>query len=90
MCSILFLTVHKITQIKYTVKPIYICLFLSLENKKAIDSVMMILTKSITNRAMTGICRDAIIELITRNVSYKALEWTVSFLRIEGWNCLFL
>ena len=54
------------------------------DNKKEIDAIMMTLTSAITHRAMTGICRDSIIELITRNFDYKKLDWCEKFMRMKG------
>ncbi|RXG56928.1 Protein unc-45-like protein B [Armadillidium vulgare] len=54
------------------------------ENTKEIDSIMTVLTKSITSRAMSGVCRDAIIELLCKNVGYQELDWAKKFLKIGG------
>ncbi|KAB7504636.1 Protein unc-45-like protein B [Armadillidium nasatum] len=54
------------------------------ENTKEIDSIMTVLTKSITSRAMSGVCRDAIIEILCKNVGYQELDWVKKFLKIGG------
>ena len=58
--------------------------YLVQENQKEIDSVMAVLTKSITNRTMTGKCRDAVIEIILKNIEYDCLDWVKKFCRISG------
>ncbi|CAL4178392.1 unnamed protein product [Meganyctiphanes norvegica] len=54
------------------------------ENKTEIDTIMAVLIKSVTNRTMSGICRDSVIELITRNVVYEALDWGEKLIKIGG------
>ncbi|XP_076036321.1 unc-45 myosin chaperone [Oratosquilla oratoria] len=58
--------------------------FLLEENKKEIDSTMVVLTKAITSRSMSGICRDAVVELLLKNIDYKCLNWAEKFIRAEG------
>lgn len=52
--------------------------------KTEIDSIMAVLVKSVTNRTMSGICRDSVIELLTRNVVYDALDWGEYLIKIGG------
>lgn len=54
------------------------------EYKAEIDSMMAIFVTSVTNRTMSGICRDAVIELLTRNVVYDALDWGEKLIKIGG------
>lgn len=54
------------------------------KHKKEIDTLLTCLVYSITNRTITGIARDAIIELIMRNIHYTALEWAEQLVDIRG------
>lgn len=53
-------------------------------HKSEIDTLLTCLTYSITNRAITGIARDAIIELVMKNCHYTALSWAERFVEIKG------
>lgn len=53
-------------------------------NKKEIDTLLTCLTYSITNRVITGLARDAIIDLIMKNCHYTALSWAERFVEIKG------
>lgn len=44
-------------------------------NKSTIDTLLTCLTVSINNQAISGIARDAIIELLTKNIHYTTLNW---------------
>ncbi|XP_034935323.1 protein unc-45 homolog B [Chelonus insularis] len=52
--------------------------------KNEIDTMLTCLVFSITNRTITGLARDAIIELIMRNVHYTALDWAERLVDIRG------
>ncbi|XP_066602124.1 protein unc-45 homolog B-like [Prorops nasuta] len=52
--------------------------------KKEIDTILTCLVCSMTSRTITGIARDAIIELIMRNVHYTALNWAERLIDING------
>lgn len=54
------------------------------EYKSEIDTLLTCLTYSITNRVISGLARDAIIELIMRNCHYSALNWAERFVEIKG------
>ncbi|KAK7085106.1 Protein unc-45 A [Halocaridina rubra] len=54
------------------------------ENQKEIDSLMATFTTSVTNRTMTGECRDAIIELLLKNVDANYLCWGEKFTKMGG------
>lgn len=54
------------------------------ENKKEIDTLLTCLVYSITNPSISGEARDAISELIIRNVHYNALNWAERFVEIRG------
>ncbi|XP_011555824.2 protein unc-45 homolog B [Plutella xylostella] len=54
------------------------------ENKSEIDTLLTCLTYSITNRVITGIARDAIIELIMRNCHYNYINWAENFVEMKG------
>lgn len=52
--------------------------------KKEIDTILSCLLYSTTNRTITGQARDAIIELIMRNIHYTALNWAERLVEIHG------
>ncbi|XP_013197487.2 protein unc-45 homolog B [Amyelois transitella] len=54
------------------------------ENKSEIDVLLTCLTYSITNAVITGLARDAIMELIMRNCHYNAINWAERFVEIKG------
>ena len=54
------------------------------ENQKEIDSLLAVFTTSVSNATMTGECRDAVIELLLKNVDAHYLEWGNKFIRIGG------
>lgn len=54
------------------------------KHKSEIDTLLTCLTYSITNRVITGIARDAIMELIMRNCHYTAINWAEKFVEIRG------
>lgn len=53
-------------------------------HKKEIDTILSCLLYSITNRTITGLARDAIIELIMRNIHYTALDWAERLVELRG------
>ncbi|XP_068152099.1 protein unc-45 homolog B [Drosophila tropicalis] len=54
------------------------------KNNREIDTLLTCMVYSITDRTISGPARDAIIELITRNVHYSALEWAERLVEIRG------
>lgn len=54
------------------------------QNKREIDSLLTCLVYTITNRTITGQARDAIMELITRNVHHNALNWAERLVDVKG------
>lgn len=52
--------------------------------KNEIDTLLTCLTYSITNRVISGLARDAIIDLIMKNCHYTALSWAERFVEIKG------
>ena len=58
------------------------------QNKKDIDMLLTCLTYSITNRVISGEARDAIMELLTRNVHHTTLNWAERLVEINGLNRL--
>ncbi|XP_053959379.1 protein unc-45 homolog B [Anastrepha ludens] len=54
------------------------------QNQKEIDTLLTCLVYTITDRTISGPARDAIIELLTRNVHYTALEWAERLVEIRG------
>ncbi|XP_075145406.1 unc-45 myosin chaperone [Haematobia irritans] len=54
------------------------------ENHKEIDTLLSCLLYSVTDRTISGPARDAVIELLTRNVHYTALEWAERLVELRG------
>ncbi|CAG9770799.1 unnamed protein product [Ceutorhynchus assimilis] len=54
------------------------------KNKSAIDTLLTCLTVSINERTISGLARDAIIELLTRNIHYTTLEWAEQLVEKDG------
>lgn len=54
------------------------------EYKSELDTLLTCLTYSITNRVITGLARDAIMELVMRNCHYNAINWAERFVEIKG------
>ncbi|XP_042221331.1 protein unc-45 homolog B-like [Homarus americanus] len=54
------------------------------QNQKEIDSLMATLVSIVTQRTMSGLCRDAVIELILKNVDWEKLNWADKFIRMGG------
>lgn len=54
------------------------------ENQNEIDAVLSTLVYSITEPTISGLARDAIIELITRNVHHTAINWAERMVEIKG------
>lgn len=53
-------------------------------NKQLIDTLLTCLVYSITERTITGFARDAIMELIIRNVHYKTIDWAERLVEMKG------
>ncbi|KAL0130664.1 hypothetical protein PUN28_002351 [Cardiocondyla obscurior] len=53
-------------------------------HKKEIDTILSCLLYSTTNRTITGLTRDAIIELLMRNIHYTALDWAERLVELGG------
>ncbi|KAJ1520262.1 hypothetical protein ONE63_004467 [Megalurothrips usitatus] len=53
-------------------------------NKSEIETLLTCLLFSVTSRTLSGLGRDAIIELIMRNVHYSALDWASRLVEIRG------
>ncbi|KAK1127770.1 hypothetical protein K0M31_003256 [Melipona bicolor] len=51
---------------------------------KEIDTILSCLLYSVTNRTISGLARDAIIELIMRNIHYTALNWAERLVELHG------
>lgn len=54
------------------------------ENKKEIDTLLTCLVFASTDRTITGEARDAVVELLTRNVHYTHLNWAERLVEIKG------
>ncbi|XP_029718646.1 protein unc-45 homolog B isoform X1 [Aedes albopictus] len=53
-------------------------------NKQLIDTLLSCLVYSITERTISGLARDAIMELIIRNVHYKTIDWAERLVEMKG------
>lgn len=54
------------------------------DNKGEIDTLLTCLVYASTDRTITGEARDAVVELLTRNVHYKTLNWAERLVEIRG------
>lgn len=54
------------------------------ENRTEIDAILSTLVYSITEPTISGLARDAIIEIITKNIHYDALNWADRMIEIKG------
>lgn len=54
------------------------------ENQAEIDAILSTLVYSITEPTISGLARDSIIEIITRNINYDALNWGERMVEIKG------
>ncbi|XP_071563493.1 protein unc-45 homolog B-like [Temnothorax nylanderi] len=57
---------------------------LCLKYKSEIYMILSCLLNSVTSRTITGLARDAIIEFITRNMHYAALNWAEQLVDFGG------
>ncbi|XP_055902574.1 protein unc-45 homolog B [Eupeodes corollae] len=57
---------------------------LSKKYQKEIDTLLTCLVYTTTDRTISGQARDAVIELLTRNVHYTALSWAERLVEIRG------
>lgn len=58
------------------------------ENEQLIDAIMEALVKSVSSRVMSAIGRDALLELIMKNVEYDSLNWSHKLISFGGLWCL--
>lgn len=54
------------------------------KNQSDIDTILSCLVYSVNNTAISGLARDAIIEMLMRNVHYSQLNWAERLLEIGG------
>uniref|UniRef100_A0A023GNV4 Putative heat shock protein n=1 Tax=Amblyomma triste TaxID=251400 RepID=A0A023GNV4_AMBTT len=54
------------------------------DNEAHIDAVMLALVRSSSSRVMTALGRDAVLELITKNVDYDRLNWGIKLVDADG------
>jgi len=54
------------------------------QNKKELDTLLTCLVCAVTSRTISGLARDALMELITRNVHHSALNWAERLIEIQG------
>ncbi|XP_035224190.1 protein unc-45 homolog B-like, partial [Stegodyphus dumicola] len=57
-------------------------------NESTIDLIMQTMVKSVSSRVMSAIGRDAVLELIMKNVEYDALNWGLKLVQSDGLWCL--
>ncbi|XP_024870442.1 protein unc-45 homolog B-like, partial [Temnothorax curvispinosus] len=53
-------------------------------HEEVIDKILSSLLDKIVNKTTTGIARDALIEFITRNIHYTALNWAKQLIEFGG------
>lgn len=54
------------------------------ENKNEIDAFLSTLVYSINEPTLSGVARDSIMEIITRNIHYDSLNWAERMVEIKG------
>ncbi|KAF7287644.1 hypothetical protein GWI33_005992 [Rhynchophorus ferrugineus] len=54
------------------------------KNKSLIDTLLSCLAMSINNQVISGLARDAVIELLTRNIHYTTLDWAERLVELDG------
>ncbi|ETN60615.1 translocase of outer membrane 34 [Anopheles darlingi] len=54
------------------------------ENQQIIDTLLSCLLYSVTDRTITGMARDSIMELLIRNVHWKTLNWAERLVEVKG------
>lgn len=54
------------------------------QHKKEIDTLLSCLVYAVNNRVISGLARDAIMELIMKNIHYDALAWSEKLVEIGG------
>ncbi|XP_011306994.1 protein unc-45 homolog B [Fopius arisanus] len=52
--------------------------------KSEIDTILSCLVFITTNRTLSGLARDAVVELIMRNIHHNALNWAARLVEIRG------
>ena len=53
-------------------------------NRKEIDTILTCMVYVMTSPSITGLARDAIVELVMRNCEYRSLDWAERFVDING------
>lgn len=54
------------------------------DNKNEIETILTCLLYATTDRTITGYARDAVVELLIRNVHYKTLSWAERLVELKG------
>uniref|UniRef100_A0A2P2HWV5 Protein unc-45 homolog B n=1 Tax=Hirondellea gigas TaxID=1518452 RepID=A0A2P2HWV5_9CRUS len=54
------------------------------EYENEINSIMLMVTASLDNRAMTGICRDSLLKILIKFIPHDSLNWSTYFIRASG------
>uniref|UniRef100_A0A1A9X234 Protein unc-45 homolog B n=1 Tax=Glossina brevipalpis TaxID=37001 RepID=A0A1A9X234_9MUSC len=54
------------------------------QNNREIDTLLTCLLYTVTDRTISGPARDAVMELLTRNIHYTALEWAERLVELRG------
>ncbi|XP_052903432.1 protein unc-45 homolog B [Anopheles moucheti] len=54
------------------------------ENQQIIETLLTCLLYSVTDRTITGMARDSIMELLIRNVHWKTLNWAERLVELKG------
>lgn len=53
-------------------------------NRKEIDTILTCLVYTSNSRTVTGLARDAMLQLITTNIGFRAINWSVRLIEIKG------
>lgn len=53
-------------------------------HEASVFKVMLTLVKTVNSRVISGIGRDAILEMITKNADYQALDWGLKLVENDG------
>ncbi|KAF2355056.1 UNC-45/Cro1/She4 central domain [Trinorchestia longiramus] len=53
-------------------------------HQKEVDSILLMVTASLTNRTMSGHCRDSLLKILIKFLPYDVLDWSKNFIRAKG------
>lgn len=56
----------------------------TLKHETEINSILLMVTASLSNRAMSGLCRDALLKILIKFLPFEVLDWGKNFIRANG------